>query len=225
MTIVGLTQMTVLELFCYYDNPAKFGFYLPNAVIKSLSEITSHFIELPYGRKYYSGTILQRPLNRIYFMDEFLHHEGVVIGTTNTNEGIIFEFNEKPERIGLRKVNLKGFLDTYDRRFLSIRYEPETPIQPSVLLARAQHWETYPYDVTECNCIDFAEWTVFGVRKFSFKEKQIEKCDDLVVYYKAVIDDTKQIALKGQYQEKLKSILERKERLQKDVESLASNHS
>lgn len=222
-----LAHFFVLNSFCFYDSPLKIDTKFSRnsvvvnrkSVIESLPKIPHDFITLSSGKVVPCGTILQRPLKFLPFPDNFLHHEGVVIGTTASQEEIILEMNDNPNN-GINRVDLKGFLSPYDLSHLIINYEPSIPIDKSVLLSRAKKYDFHPYILTEFNCVDFAKWLVFAKRICSFKEKQIEKCDDLILFHKAILSDTLDAKQKSKTLKDLDCVIVRKESLRNEIKLL-----
>ena len=221
------THFFILNEFCFYDNPLKIDTNFSRnsvvvnrkSVIESLPKIPHDFITLPSGKVVPCGTILQRPLKFLSFQDSFLHHEGVVIGTTANQEEIILEMNDLPNN-GINKVNLKSFLSTYDSSHLKINYEPSILIDKSDLLSRAKKIDFHPYILTEFNCIDFAQWLVFAKRSCSFKEKQFEKCDELISLHEAILSDTLDAKQKSKTLKDLDRVIVRKESLRNEINLL-----
>lgn len=190
MNPVTFVQLTGLSIFCSYDNKPWAKFVIRNfePIVDKIPDIRIPSITLN-GRVLPSGTILQRPLKYLAFPDEFLHHEGVVIGTADNNRVIILEMNDKP-RNGVNIVDTRGFLDMYDSSYLIVRSVPSEPIPVSLLLERTKVYDREPYNISELNCVDFAHWLVYGKKKLSFKEKQLEQCGELLNLLKLIITAT-----------------------------------
>ncbi len=226
MNLIVFTHIFGLRLFCFYNDPSKnLRPFNRKSIIETLPNVVNNFITLPDGKVVYSGTILQRPLKHLPFPDDFLHHEGVVIGTTAGQEEIILEMNETSNRSGIHNVSLRNFLNPYGFKNLVVNYEPSTPIDIAVLLSRAKEYDYHPYNVNELNCIDFAKWLVFEEKRFSFKEMQIEKCDVLIAYYKDILSETIELEQKEQTQKELDHIITRKKSLMKEIESMSVSHA
>ncbi|MBL7893863.1 MAG: hypothetical protein JNK50_01125 [Bacteroidia bacterium] len=208
-----------LKIFCFHEN--RFPIFRPfndPIDLKSIPHIVDDFIKLPNGSIVQSGTILQRPLEKLPIEHQFLHHEGVVIGTTANKQQVILEMNETQKRSGIHDVNFKGFMLHYSISDLVVRHTPETPISPSLLLERAKKYRTTLYDVTKFNCQDLAHWLVFAERRSFFKEKQLERIDDLIAYFELMEKETPSRELKPSLEKDLQSIKSRKAFLKKEIE-------
>jgi hypothetical protein len=234
MNNLMLFSIVGLKAFCFFEDPMKdLGFLNKNSILDSLPEIAKNYIVLPGGKLVVSGTILFRPLEYLPIIDDYLHHEGVVIGTTASGEEVILEMNNNnvndgvnkktTNNSGIQQVTILGFLNTYGYNYLKVGHEPDSPIEVKILKNRAEKYKYTRYNIAKINCIDFANWLVFGEKRFSFKEMQLKKCDDLIGYFNAIVADTHVPSQKLARQKELEQIKERKEFLKIEIEQLKNN--